>query len=56
MSQMLQKFSRSPSHVAARGGDGDGVSRQPAESGKAGGTDRMRNWRRVWSYGSFAIS
>jgi hypothetical protein len=56
MSQMLQKFSRGPSHVAARGSVRVGVSRQPADSGKIEGTDRMRTWRRAWSYDSFATS
>ena len=56
MSQMLQKFSRGRSHVAARDSVGVCVSGQPADSGKVGGTDRMRTWRRAWSYDSFATS
>ena len=56
MSQMLLKFSRGSSHVAARGSVGACVSRQSADSGKLGGTERMQTWRRAWSYDSFATS
>jgi hypothetical protein len=58
MSQMLQEFSCGLGHVAARGSLGVGacVSRQLADSGKVGETDRMRTWWRVWSYDSFATS
>jgi hypothetical protein len=58
MSQMLQEFSCDLGHVAARGSLGVGacVSRQPVDSGKVGGADRMRTWWRAWSYDSFATS
>jgi hypothetical protein len=56
MSQMLQKSSCGPSHVAAHGSVSACVGGQPADGGKVGGTDRMRTWRRVWSYDSFATS